>query len=74
MDLGEGGNVSLSSLITKDGLGGISSEGSDDPCFDTNFVCDELFVDLSNGSESTLFFAISEDVDTTSVFPFNLLD
>ena len=74
MDLGEGGNVSLSSLITKDGLVGISSEGSDDPCFDTNFVCDELFVDLSKGSETILFFAVSEDVDTMSVFSFKLLD
>ena len=41
---------------------------------DANFGCDELFVDLSKGSETILFFAASEDVDTTSVFSFKLLD
>ena len=55
-------------------MGGISSEGSDDPCFDTIFVCDELFVDFNKGSEILLFFAVSKDVDTTSVFSFKLLD
>ena len=56
-------------LGTKDGLGGILSEESD-----ANFVCDELFVDLINRSETILFFAVSEDVDTASVFSFKPLD